>query len=152
MTPVVKDPMWILRFHLERELTSHSTLPVFDGILGTMTEGSMQDLFKGGVLLLVFMIALFFALYFLRRREWLFLALIVPILLLGVTLNQHEAWALLRFSKVLTIPLCVWLAAQTERTAVLHDRFSYVGMATLLIVTNLVWAVYITIFYGFKPV
>jgi hypothetical protein len=151
MTPAAKNPLWILGHHLKHELKSQSFLPVFDGVLGTLIQGSIKGVFKGGVLLLVFLTALFLALYFLRRKEWLFLALITPLLVFAVTLNQYESWALLRFSKVLVIPLCVWLAAQAKRMIVPQRRSAYVGLAAVLIVTNLVWAVHILIYFGFSP-
>jgi len=151
MTPPGKNPLWILRWHLDRELTSQSSFPVFDGILGTLIQGSMKGMFKGGVLFLVFLSTVFLGLYLLKRKECLLLALITPLVIFAVTLNQHEAWALLRFSKVLVIPLCVWLVVQGKRGIAPRQLSAYIGLAAVLIVTNIAWAAYIMMYFDSGP-
>jgi hypothetical protein len=100
-----KDILWIMRWSTENLLTSQSSLPVFDGILGSLVTGGIAKGVKGLLALCVFLLAAVSVVSCYRRRFWIGASIALALIMMGVIVNQFEIWALVRFSSVLLLPL-----------------------------------------------
>jgi hypothetical protein len=100
-----KDILWMVRVSKEIHFTSQSSLPVFDGIVGSLMTGGLAKGVKGLVALGVFLLAAVSVVPCYRRRFWIGVSIALGLIMMGVILNQVEIWALVRFSSVLLLPL-----------------------------------------------
>jgi hypothetical protein len=102
---------WLLSSNLETEIKSHGNLPIFDGILGTFSQGGFKALFKGGlILILTFTSAALIYINY-RTKPMFFqygMVISIAVLTLFVLLNRYEIWAAVRFSRLLILPI-IWL-------------------------------------------
>jgi hypothetical protein len=98
-------PLWIISIDLSVNLPSYSGLPVLDGVLGTLAQGGMRGTIKGLLLLSLFVGTVILTWIYIRRRNLEMLSILIPVLGLLVFMNQHEAWASIRYAKILVIPL-----------------------------------------------
>jgi hypothetical protein len=142
-----QDWLWLLRTNLQGEFASKSSLPIMDGLLGTLLHpAGMASLLKACVLLALFLVTVYLLVWNLRRLrqpETSFnIALLLPILLLAVLLNQYEIWAAFRFGRVIAIPLAAFLVdAEKARRFLERPVFFYLAAVTFLI-TSFVFAHY----------
>jgi hypothetical protein len=100
-----KDVLWMMRWSTENLLTSQSSLPVFDGIVGSLITGGLAKGVKGLLALCIFLLAVVCAILCYRRRFWIGMSIALGLIIMGVIVNQLEIWALVRFSSVLLLPL-----------------------------------------------
>jgi hypothetical protein len=107
-----KDILWMLgelhvreRWSTNNLLTSQSSLPVFDGIVGSLTAGVLAKGVKGLLALCVFLLAAVSVVPCYRRRFWIGESIALALIMMGVVLRQYEIWSLVRFSGVLLLPL-----------------------------------------------
>ena len=135
--------------HTEWKTETVRTLPLFDGIFGTLFAGSAKEAAQGSILLGIFLVAVLLAIYFLRKRtrDWMQIALIIPTLLLCVMVHQSWAWPILRFSKPLVIPFCVWLVAHPRLLEKFNHGLTYAAVAVILVATQFAWGVYVIIYF-----
>ncbi|HYG78005.1 MAG TPA: hypothetical protein VEK08_23570 [Planctomycetota bacterium] len=137
------DPLWIIKIDLTRHLPSHSPLPILDGVIGTLLQGGARGLVKGGFLLTVLLGTLYMTYVFIRRRSWEMLALVLPIVALLMTMNQWEAWASIRYAKIMALPLVAALST-TRLFMMLNARQWLFGtFVALLVASQLAFAMYI---------
>jgi len=142
------DYLWIVRSNVEVEVASRSAVPFFDGFYSTIREWSPKSILKFSILLSVFALATWLLLMpqFLRKHP-VFLSTIVPILLMGIMLNGHEIWAMVRFSKLLIIPLWVVLDQRRWQIGFLNLK-PMLGTATILaFFSNLIFLYYMEFIY-----
>jgi hypothetical protein len=97
--------LWIIAVDLKVNLPSQSSLPILDGVFGTLTQGDMRGIIKGLLLLGLLIGTGVMTWTYGRRSNLEMLAILVPVLGLLVVLNQFEAWASVRYAKILVIPL-----------------------------------------------
>ncbi len=138
---------WIVAYQSATHVQGQTGLPVFDGILGNLMRLEPTYLAKGSILLTIFGAAMGLTIHFLRRKDWLQLALIAPILVYAVISNERIAFLLIRMSKLMVFPACVWLSTQTRLLALAQRRVVYGTLAGLLVLTQLAWAAYFVIFF-----
>jgi hypothetical protein len=100
-----KDILWMMRWSTQNLLTSRSSLPVFDGIVGSLMTGGLAKGVKGLLALCVFLLAAVSVVPCYRRRFWIGVSIGLGLIMMGVIVNQVEIWALVRFSSVLLLPL-----------------------------------------------
>lgn len=102
------NPLWMLHSNLGTEVASRSGLPVLDGVLGTLLGGGLKGLVKGGLALLVLLLAVVSTWGPLKKDDpagAINLGIGLGLLLLAVLLNQYEIWAAVRFGRLLVLPL-----------------------------------------------
>jgi hypothetical protein len=107
-----QDILWMLgeihvreRWSTNSLLTSQSSLPVFDGIVGSLTTGGLAKGVKGLLALCVFLLAAVSVVPCYRRRFWIGVSIALALIMMGLILRQYEIWALVRFSSMLLLPL-----------------------------------------------
>jgi hypothetical protein len=100
-----KDILWMVRVSKEIHFTSQSSLPVFDGIVGSlMTEGLAKGV-KGLVAPGIFLLAAVCVVPCYRRRFGIGESFALALIMMGIVVNQFEIWALVRFSSLLLLPV-----------------------------------------------
>jgi len=158
-TVVTKDPLWALASILNAQVVSRGSFPFLDGWIGTVAGNGISGWMKVGILSLVVLAALYLLASTLRKRtaaetgQVLYreiVSLLIPagILVMAVLLNQHEIWAVVRFSKILLLPLIL----QRDRLFGFIPRRlrapALYGLIGLGIVTQVVYAWYMaTVFF-----
>jgi hypothetical protein len=122
------DVLWFARSSVEALVTPSGTLPVFDSIYGSLRSARPAAVAKGVVVLAVTAAAAFAALRSYQRGFVSGAIVAAAIVATAAVLNSSEAWAVVRFSKMLVVPLAlIWLAP--ERTL---PRWSPVVWALLI--------------------
>lgn len=140
--------LWIIRIDLKVNLPSHSHLPVLDGVLGTLLAGGVRGLVKGGLLLALLAGTLWLTGVGVRRRRLDMLAMVLPILALLLLLNQWEAWAAVRYAKVLVVPLIALLPANRLLTALNQRPWAFWIFVGLLAASQVLYAVYMNAYFA----
>lgn len=105
---------WLLERSATTDVASRGSLPVLDGLVGTLLKGGLVALVKGTLALGLASLAawLLYLAFKLKYQGFpMAIALSVAVLVLFFVLNQHTIWAAVRFSRPLVIPLM--LAAST---------------------------------------
>lgn len=118
-TIVTKNPLWSIASIFQAQVVSQGSVPVLDGWFGTIIGKGTAGWAKVGILALVVLAALCLLIAVLKQRtapggeQNLYrriVSALVPVGVLGlaVVLNQHEIWAVVRFSKILILPLILY--------------------------------------------
>jgi hypothetical protein len=115
-TVVTNDPFSILNGIVEAQVASRGSFPLLDGWIGTFASGGTAGWIKIGILAVVVLFSVLLLAVAVRgrlpagngREFYRMLASVaVPVGILGLALllNRHEIWAVVRFSKILILPL-----------------------------------------------
>jgi hypothetical protein len=110
------DPLWAVASIVDAQVVSRGSLPILDGWIGTIQSGGVSGWLKVGILSLVVLLSVYLLAAVLSRREApadgrdryrRIVSAVIPAAILGMALllNQHEIWAVVRFSKILLLPL-----------------------------------------------
>ncbi len=147
-------PFWLLSVSLPIQFATKSSLPVLDGLLGTILKGGIANLAKSVILwahvgvLVTLCVALF------RSRDpavkWYGLAILGGLLFLYCGLNQNIIWAAMRYSKITAIPLGFYLGTQPRVVAALVQRpWIMVPVVVVLLASQFVYGWYMAhVFYA----
>jgi hypothetical protein len=136
------DLLWFVRWGAENLVRSRSSLPVLDGILGSLLSGSPQRMVKGGLALAVLLLAATTLVLSVRRRFAFGILFSLPVAAMAVLINQYEIWAVIRFSRVLVLPLAYFMPAP-ELTGPLAGRVGWVSLALVaFFLTNVAFGYY----------
>ncbi len=139
--------LWLLRYNLPNEFASKSALPIMDGLLGTLLHFERASrLLRGLMVLTIFAVTVALLVWNLRRLrqpDSLFnFALLFPIFLLAIVLNQYEIWAAFRFGRMIAIPLAAFLVASESVRRFLERPIFFCLAAAVFLVTNFSFAYY----------
>jgi hypothetical protein len=115
-TVLTADPFWTLTSIVNEQVASRGSSPILDGWIGSVADGGMSGWVKVGILSLVVLLAVYLLAAALRHhtavesagdrfRRIVSIVLTAGILLMALLLNQHEIWAVVRFSKILLLPI-----------------------------------------------
>jgi len=99
---------WIVSRNIQNEVMPRTSLPVLDGLLGTLMRGGARGVVKGATVAGVALLsaALVYASYRLRTPYFQFgMAISAGVLLLSVLMNRWEIWSSVRFGRLLVLPL-----------------------------------------------
>jgi hypothetical protein len=120
---------------------SRGALPAFDGLITSFLSGSAAKVLKGVAVLLLFVLALALLYRSLRTQFWLGVAVCTSTLAMTAVLNQHEVWAVVRFGRVLLIPVAYFSIRASGAPA--YWIFHALMIAVVLgVVTNFGFAAY----------
>lgn len=140
-------PFWLLSVSLPIQFASKSSLPLFDGLIGTLLKGGTKELLKSIVLWThaAFLIGL--ALAFGRARDrstkWWALSMVAGLLFLYSTLNQDIIWAAVRYSKLAALPFGLYLGSRTRMADTLtRSPWITAGLVLVLLATQLAFCWY----------
>jgi Gpi18-like mannosyltransferase len=140
---------WIIRANLETEISTRSSLPLLDGIIGTLLNGGFKNIVKLIIVLAVFISSGYFSYYSISSKNTTLMLYGFPIALgvffLTLTINQYEIWAAVRFSKLLALPAVLLISNLNSRYRIVdffHKKQVYIGLFCGLIASNLLYAWY----------
>lgn len=138
------DALWFFRVHYRVNFKPHSGSPIFNAVLGTFAGGGVSGIIKGCLLLGCVAGAGLMAWWTIRRRDWLMLACCLPLVLYGMVLNVQEGWALMRFGRLLVLPM--FLSASVGVAGRLQFLDGHRGIRAVLVAglagSQLAWAAY----------
>ena len=152
------ETFWLVSSNLDYEFKSTSALPVLDGLVGSMLYGGVSGLVKGlmvagiGLLALVVIVRAWKSPTEDDRRLYS-LAIGVGVLALVVLLNEREAWATVRFGRLLAVPL-VWYfgTLALESGARAHSiRIGISGILLGLLASQFACSYYMARVWTFTP-
>jgi len=130
---------WLLSKNLAWEFQSTGSFPVLDGIFGSLLNGGSSGVVKGLMVLGIATVSFAAGVHVWRlpkndEKKWYSLAIFAAILTMVVTLNEREIWAVVRFGRLLAIPL-VWhfgevfiALIEQSRTIAFITGWTIVGM------------------------
>jgi hypothetical protein len=140
--------LWLIERNVSVELVSRSSLPIADGLVGTLLHQSKwHRLLKGLVVLAMF--ALIVELLVWNIRRWrspdflLHLAMLLPVFVMMLILNQYVIWGAIRFSQVAAIPLACALASRPRFWHYYERRGVKVALFAALAISNLAYALFV---------
>jgi hypothetical protein len=136
------DWFWIVRPHVHIHLESRSKLWLMDGVLGTLGKGGFVGVGKGILLLSVALAGAVLTVWVWMQRQWLLLVACVPVIVYALLLNQPEALSIFRFSKLLVIPLMMWLARRPSSMRILKHRLVLAFLILILLGSQAAWNAY----------
>ena len=140
---------WILAYHGKTHLEARKGFVLFDGILGNLLGFTPMAFIKGLMLLMILLCAAFLAIHFLRRKNWLQLSLLLPLLMYSAASNETISFLLVRLSKIMVFPACLWAAEHPVILGALRRRSGYWLLTSCLVITQFIWAAY-TVAYQSK--
>ena len=131
---------WLLTANINEEFSSEGTLPILGGLIGTALSGSWSDVFKVMLILSVLGLTGWIIYRSTKGKHPLKpygLAISIPLIMLALLVNQKELWVVMRFSRLLVLPL-MWLWATDPPQLRIEGRYlRLVGvMIILLLVTS----------------
>ena len=140
-----KDLLWFMRWSVENLFVSQSSLPVLDGVINPLISADTGKKLKGVVVLILFLSAVYLLHRAWRSKFWLGLAICCGLVAMGLVLNQYEAFALVRFSKVIVIPAAYFLLSPSQNSIMqnlITDRASFVSIFLAAAMSNVAFAYY----------
>ena len=140
-------PSWLVSESLPIQFATKSSLPVLDGLVGTILKGGMKSLAKSVILWahVAVLVTLCVALFRWRdsAMKWLGLAIVGGLLFLYSGLNQNIIWAAVRYSKIAALPLGFYLGTQPRVAAALaQNRWIIVSLVVVLLASQFAFCWY----------
>jgi hypothetical protein len=142
-------PLWLLSVSLPIQFASKSSLPVFDGLIGTLLKGGTKDFLKSTVLwtqaalLFGLALAIVYGRGFDRSTKWWALAIIGGLIFLYSTLNQDIIWAAVRYSKLAALPFGLYIGSRPRiANTLMRSPWISAGLVLLLFATQLAFCWY----------
>jgi len=113
---------WIVENNLEVEIASRGSLPILDGIIGTLTEGTVKSYVKLGIVIAMAVTAMYTLINgfmsLTHTGAYYVMAVSSCVILFLVSLNRYEIWAAVRFSRLLA-PALMWCTYHSGRPRIL---------------------------------
>lgn len=143
------DPFWLLSVSMPIQFATKSSLPLLDGLLGTILHGGMKSLAKSAILWthVALLVAVGVALFRWPdpATKWWGLAIIGGLLFLFLGLNQNIIWAAIRYSKIAALPIGFYLGNQPRVTAALtQSPWIIVLLVIVLLASQFAYCWYMT--------
>jgi len=138
------DFLWFVRWSINHLVVSRSALPLCDGLLGPFLTGNIYKMAKGILVWTTVLVALVTLFYSYRLSFWSGVAISLSLILMAAVLNQREIWVVVRFSKVLVIPLA-YVLLQTDLRPALRTNSLFVVFFLLCLVSNLLFGRYMAV-------
>jgi hypothetical protein len=103
---VKQDLFWVFRWSTENLLTPMSSLPILDGVIGPfLIDLSLPKLLKSIVVVIIFIVSAVALIVAFRQKQYQAITIPAGLVLMALIVNQYEIWALVRYSKLLSIPI-----------------------------------------------
>jgi hypothetical protein len=155
MLPIIFAPViiyWLTGISQGQELTWYLSgyaenekiigLPLGDGLFGTLVSGlrgSVTDIIQAAILILYWILAIILLISPVWRSNLFLLALIVPVIILGLIQPAAEIWAMYNYTQYFAIPVLVY-AQQKGIWPVRRSIFMFIVAG--LILSQFMWAIY----------
>lgn len=147
--------LWIISSNLDVELSTLNGFPIFDGIIGSFLSNELSDNIKGLLILLIYIFTVAITILIIKKKPnfWQYgLIILIPLLILGAFINSYEIWAFMRFSRLLVIPIALYIGGNQEviKTAINKPFIKIIAIVStcLLIISQFIYAYYITLYFA----
>lgn len=147
--------LWIISSNLDVELSTLNGFPIFDGIIGSFLSNELSDNIKGLLILLIYIFTIAITILIIKKKQnfWQYgLIILIPLLILGAFINSYEIWAFMRFSRLLVIPIAIYIGGNQQIIKVVMNKpfikIIAVVSLCLLIISQFVYAYYITLYFA----
>jgi hypothetical protein len=137
-----RDLAWFVRWSYENLFVSKSSLPVFDGLITPLLSGSAAKIAKGILVVLVMALTLVFAHYGFRRRQWAAMCISLSLFAMIVFVNSYEIWAVVRYSRLLVIPLSFVDTRFVDSQSRIRVRLAAGLILAVFLISNLAYGFY----------
>lgn len=135
------DLLWYLTGYKNSE--SILGLPLADGLLGTLVngfQGARNDLVQGVILLFYWLGAVFLFVSGIWRSQHILLALIIPVIFLGLIQPADEIWSLYNYTTYSVIPAVVFLHQKNYQW--LQSRYIWIFVLLICLLSQFAFAIY----------
>ncbi len=130
------EELGILR-NLSTNFNLNDSEYIFQGLLETLKNDSFTIKFWKGICFLVVMIAtLFLTLISFLKKDYFNLIFCLPILGIGLFINEFTSSAFLRHSKFILFPMCCFFAQSTALTRLLSNNYFLIATSIVLILSQ----------------
>jgi hypothetical protein len=102
---------WMTARSARQLMWSAGALPVFDGLITSLLSHNAPKLIKGVVVLVLFVLAIGLLYCSVRSGFYLGFAICISTIAMTAVLNQHEVWAVVRFGRLLVIPVAYFASS-----------------------------------------
>lgn len=124
------SPVWMFSADIDWSIDSSSSLPILDGILGSIMFGGFSGVGKGMIVIGEVLLALAVILRAWRlpnydQTKWFSLAIAFAVILSILILNEKEIWATVRFGRLLALPVAMIYGGTIVRAASSNIRYVY---------------------------
>ena len=143
-----RDALWFIRWGIEHLVVSRSVLPVFDGLIGPFLTGELTKILKGLLILGIAGAAAVTLVQSYRRGNWVGISTAATLIFLALIMNQYEVWVVVRFGKLLIIPLVFAASQFTMWHRVLENRVAFGALVTASVATNVAFSYYMVQFFS----
>lgn len=138
---------WFMQWGIGNLVTSQSSLPIVDGLIGPLLSGSPNKVGKGIVVLSTFLLSVMLLYQCYRLQLWSGFCISLSVMLMCTVINSFEIWAAVRFSKLLVIPLACSLRRAEAHYAVTTKPWVHASVLIGCLVSNLAYGFYFTRFF-----
>jgi len=144
-----QSALWFFQENVAVEFASKSSLPIMDGMLGTLLHAkSAAKLLKALLIVAIFAVTVGLLVWNIRRLrqpDAMFnIALLLPVFLLAVLLNQHEVFSTVRFGRVIAIPVAAFLVVNERLRKFLERPACFYAAVVVCVLTNVAFSYYAT--------
>lgn len=142
------DPFYLIGGNINVGLENQRQYPLLDGVLQTLLDGvkgSFPDLIKGSLVGII----LFICLWLLIEKVWVgekaLLAFLIPLLFFGLLTAPYLVFAVVRFGKLLVIPVLVYINQRPRLNK--HSTMMMPVLVILSLLSQFAFTYYQTGFY-----
>jgi len=100
-----QDILWFMRWSYDNLFVSKSSMPIFDGLVTPLLSNSIEKIGKGILVAIVLLLTFISAHYSFRHKQWTGVCIAFSLFAMITLVNSYEIWAVIRYSKLLVIPL-----------------------------------------------
>jgi hypothetical protein len=130
------SPEWLISSSVSIGADTRATAPILHGIIGTIQQGGVKGTVKGGIIVAFSMASILLMFLNFKVKPSYFqygIAICVASLFLFVYLTHLEIWAVVRFSRLLVLPL-IWLIGYLYRNRLpIWLNRQFVGLLLLIL-------------------
>jgi hypothetical protein len=147
-----QDILWFMRWSVDHLFVSSGSSPIFEGLTTPLLSQSPAKVLKGILVAVVMFLSMIFVHHGFRHSQWVGLCIALGLLVMVMFVNSYEIWVVVRYSRLLVIPLS-FVGTQSEKRA---QGISVTMIASFVfavfIATNMAFGFYLTRFSEMKRV
>lgn len=138
-----KNILWFMHYAVNNLMNSSSSLPVFNGVFGPVLSAETSKIIKGIIISLVFGLAVLGGYYSFRIKYWPGLFICLSIFIMAAVLNEYEIWAVVRFSRLIIIPIA-FILGSLKPGVLCYNKYIFLSILLAGILSNLMFGYYMT--------
>lgn len=146
------DLLWMVSNHVATDVSFGFQIPVIGTIVGVFQQGGLPGLVKGTLIAAIAIISLsaIGISIFKKQKNYITgISISVAVLICIAIVTPREAWAVVRFGKLLTIPIIFSISSMVDLSNFIKIQKIFLPLIlTVLAVSQFAYAYYMTIFFS----